>query len=390
MTLSSPVTDCRHFNGYKPCGKSDVCSKSCPHIDRVTGASILIVHLGAQGAVVRSTSLLKAFKQKFPQSRITWVTDAPMQDLLKHHPLIDRVFTSNQLIELSALQFDIAIVIDKSLKASGVLKATKAEAVFGFVADPTTGSIVPANPAGNELWELGLSNEKKFFQNQKTENQLLIEALELGPYRRDEYSVHLNEADEVKVEQRRMQWRKDSSQPIVGLNTGCGPLMPAKKWTVEFHRQVIAHLRTVGLANIVLLGGPEDTERNQQIAEGFQVFSSPTSLGICDGAASVAACDLVVTGDSLGMHLAIAFKKFVVAWFGPSCAQEIDLYDRGVKLHAEVGCSPCWKRSCTEKIMCYDRVPAEKVIAAVRQGIEWWQKSESRTSDLSRPNSLSG
>lgn len=389
MTANAPVTDCRHFNGYKPCGKNEICNQGCPHVDRVTGASVLIVHLGAQGAVVRSTAILKAIKQKFPQSRITWITEAPMHFLLQTHPLIDRVMTSHNLVELAALQFDVGFVIDKSLRASGILKSTKVDAVFGFVADSQTGAIVPATAAAEELWSLGLSNHKKFFENQKTENQLVIEALELGPYRHDEYSVVLSECDEMKSQQRQLQWRRDSSQPIVGLNTGCGPLMPAKKWTVEFHRQVIAHLRTVGLANIVLLGGPEDTERNLAIGQGFNVFSSPTTHGINDGAASVAACDLVITGDSLGMHLAIAFKKFVVAWFGPSCSQEIDLYERGVKLIAEVECNPCWKKVCHEKIMCYDRVPVEKVIAAVRQGQEWWLKNESGTPDLSRSNSLS-
>ena len=43
------------------------------------------------------------------------------------------------------------------------------------------------------------------------------------------------------------------------------------------------------------------------------------------------ACDIVVSGDSLGMHMAIGLKKWVVAWFGPTCHQEIDLYDRGAK-----------------------------------------------------------
>lgn len=389
MAANSPVTDCRHFNGYKPCGMSEVCNSACPQQDRVTGASVLIVHLGAQGAVVRSTSLLKAIKQKFPHSRLTWVTDPPMHDLLKHHPLIDRVISSHQLLDLAPLQFDVAFVIDKSMRASGVLKFAKADAVFGFLTDPHSGAIVPATAAAQELWEIGLSNEKKFFQNNKTENQLLIEALELGPYRRDEYSLSLSDLDQTKTEQRRMQWRKDPSQAIVGLNTGCGPLMPAKKWTVEFHRQVIAHLRTAGFANIVLLGGPEDSERNLAIAQGFSVFNSPTTQGISDGAASVAACDVILTGDSLGMHLAIAFEKFVVAWFGPSCAHEIDLYERGVKLHAEVGCSPCWKRVCVEKIMCYDRVPVEKVISAARQGQEWWHQNESRSSDTRHSDSLS-
>ena len=71
---------------------------------------------------------------------------------------------------------------------------------------------------------------------------------------------------------------------------------------------------------------------------------------------SVAACDMVISGDSLGLHMGIAMKKWCVAWFGPTCDQEIELYDRGVKVLANAPCSPCWKRVCDRKPMCYDLV----------------------------------
>lgn len=332
------------------------------------GASILIIHLGAQGAVVRSTCLLPAIKRKFPRSQVTWVTDAPMDRVLQGHPSIDRVLTSSieGQTELKALHFDVAFVIDKSLRASGILKQSQADLVFGFVADSRTGAILPATSAADELWQLGLSDELKFQINQKTENQLVTEALELGPYQRDEYSLSLTPVEMAKVRQRQMEWRRDPQQAIIGLNTGCGPLMPAKKWTVEFHREVITRLLELGFSNLVLLGGPDESERNQAIAKNMNVIQSPTQAGIRDGMMSIAACDVIVTGDSLALHLAIAFKKFNVAWFGPSCAQEIDLYDRGVKLQAEVECGPCWKRVCDKAIMCYDRVPIERILSAIR------------------------
>ena len=73
----------------------------------------------------------------------------------------------------------------------------------------------------------------------------------------------------------------------------------------------------------------------------------------------------MVTGDSLGMHMAIALKKHVVAWFGPTSPQEIDLYERGVKILADVGCAPCWKSSCDVLHPCRDRVRPEWIADAV-------------------------
>lgn len=56
-------------------------------------------------------------------------------------------------------------------------------------------------------------------------------------------------------------------------------------------------------------------------------------------------CHLIVTGDTLALHLAIALKKLVVTFFGSTCHQEIDLYGRGQKLIADVHCVPCYKGS---------------------------------------------
>ena len=362
---------CRHFNGYKPCGKSENCDSACSSLD-VPQASILIVHLGALGAVVRATSLLMPIKRKFPRSRVTWVTDAPAHRLLEDNPLVDRVLTTSaedQLV-LRALTFDVAFAIDKSLKAAGVLALTQVDLVFGFVADPHSGAILPSTPAAEELWSLGLSNQKKFFENKKTETQLMVEALELGAYHQDDYYLPLKIAELEEAERRHSHWKTNPDLPVVGLNTGCANTIPAKKWTVEFHRKVIEGLLASGYKNLVLLGGPEDSERNRQIAEGFDIIETPTKSGLRDGLISVAACDLVITGDSLGMHMAIAMKKYVIAWFGPTCAHEIELYGRGIALKAPVSCSPCWKRTCEKDVMCYDQIQLETVLDAVYQGLK--------------------
>jgi len=378
-----PVTDCRHFTGYKPCGLNSSCDEACPRRDSVT-TRLLIVHLGALGAVVRSTAWLAPLRRKFPRAHLTWVTDAPAHTLLQGHPAIDRVLTpsENDLLVLSALKFDAAFVVDKSLKASGVLARTEADLLFGFAADPRSGVILPATPAADELWRIGLDDELKFRGNAKTEIQLVTEALELGPWRGDDYWLPLDRAQRALRDQRRDQWSRGGRYPVIGLNTGCSDVIAAKKLTVEAHRELIRQLSARFDARIVLLGGPEDRVRNQRIAFGGPAIQSPTDAGLRDGYASVAACDVVVTGDSLGMHLAIAAGVWTIAWFGPTCAVEIELYGRGEKLPADVACGPCWKRHCDKPVMCYDQVETGRIVAAVHRGLrtypKTWEMVESR------------
>ena len=76
--------------------------------------------------------------------------------------------------------------------------------------------------------------------------------------------------------------------------------------------------------------------------------------------------DIVISGDSFGMHLAIALKKYIISWFGLSCHQEIELYDYGVKLYPEgLECSPCWKRKCPYNLECIDLIDLNKIIETV-------------------------
>lgn len=381
-----PSVTCRHFRGDRPCSLNPECSDACPRHDIPT-SRVLLIHLGALGAVVRSTALLGAIRRKHPGCHLTWVTDAPADRLLRGHPRIDRVLTSghDDVLVLRGLSFDVAYVIDKSMKASGILSSTTVDAVFGFVMQ-STGAIVPASAAAQELWEIGLDDHRKFHVNRKPETQLVNEALELGPWRRDEYELPLNTLEMTLRDQRRSQWGATSSRFLVGLNTGCSDVIAAKKLTVPMQAKIAHALMNRGLA-CVLLGGPEDAERNDQIAAlAPGVLRSPERSGLRDGLVSVAACDAVITGDSLGMHMAISQNCWVTAWFGPTCAHEIDLYGRGEAILTKAPCAPCWKRTCLKDPMCYDLVsPDELVEVTVRGLMSCKREIPSESSSSKRP-----
>src|SRR5437870_5010869 len=108
--------DCRFFNGYKPCGKGTVCERGRCSSFASVGPRVLLVHLEALGAVVRSTSLLAAIRREFAGCQITWVTKTPA---LLENLGVERVLSlsTEDLLKLEVLSFDVALVIDKSLAA---------------------------------------------------------------------------------------------------------------------------------------------------------------------------------------------------------------------------------------------------------------------------------
>ena len=96
-------------------------------------------------------------------------------------------------------------------------------------------------------------------------------------------------------------------------------------------------------------------------------MNTPSRDGLRNGIVYEAVSDLVVTGDSFGMHLAIALRKLVLAWFGLSCWAEIDLYDRGSKFTPDgLDCAPCWKRSCPYNLECISMIDLNGIAAAIR------------------------
>src|SRR5690606_36706791 len=122
---------------------------------------------------------------------------------------------------------------------------------------------------------------------------------------------------------------------------------------------------------VALLRGREDGVRQADTMAAFAddplVRNTRTDQGQRSGMLWMDTADMVLSGCSLGLHIAIALKKPAIAWFGVSCAQEIDLYDRGVKLQAEVSCTPCWKKACSYDPMCYDRVAVADIERATRE-----------------------
>lgn len=374
--MDRKTATCRHFNGYKPCVKHSHCNASCPHFE-IPKVSILIVHLGAMGAVVRSTALLAAIKRKYSSSFITWITEESTKPLLICNPMIDKVLSlsSRDLLILSGLKFDIGFFIDKSAELAGLIKLTQPLQQFGFTTQAENGAVIPLTDSAQELWDIGLDNHKKFFQNKKTEIQLIAEALEL-PYERDEYLVPLTTEEKALSQSRRKLWSQENKKILIGLNTGASGVIPNKTITNEMWIKIIAQLTTklntisTDFQLVLLGGGKEDHSRNEIIVQQsalsfFPVILSPALKGLRDGLCSVNAMDIVITSDSLGMHMAIACRKYVVAWFGPTCSQEIDLFDRGVKVVSSMKCSPCWNRNCLVAEPCNQSLDIEMIVKSV-------------------------
>ena len=381
---------CRWFTGYKPCKFKRPC-EGCPDHDPV-GRRILMISLDAMGAVIRSTCLLPAIRRRYPDAHITWVTYPQSGALLENNPYIDRLIKldARAIPVLQYLEFDLLYAVDKSLEAGALAEQVKAKEKWGFGLSPR-GTIRPFNEAGAYQYQVGLDDDLKFYRNQKPEPQQITETMGL-PWVRDPYVLQLTKEEQRVSANRRQDILSvnPEARGIIGYNTGCSVLFPNKKLSVPGSIALIRQWRRdCPLHCIALLGGPEDTKRQEEISAAFRddpmLVNTPTTGGLRSGILWMDTADMVFSGCSLGMHMAIALGKKVVAWFGVSCSQEIDLYDRGIRLQSDVSCSPCWKRSCDQEVMCYDRVSPARVSEATAKVLSMPENQQLPPERLSDP-----
>lgn len=390
MKLADMRFDCRLYTGYKPCQYGNRCA-GCPHYDprpasaadpallrpvlpaREFGAEpeVLLIKTGALGDVVRTTALLSPLLRRWPGARVTWATAPDATPLLVSNPLLAEVVAldDDSVAALARREFDLLFCFEKEGPGLRLAGLAGARARFGFA--PTAfGTANVFNEAAAYGLILGLDDDLKFRHNRKTYPQIVTEMAELE-YARDRYMVQ-GGADAAR---RRSEVEGQlAGRPGIraGLNTGVGRVFQTKRWTLEGWCGLAASLAAHPLRpQILLLGGPDEEEWNEEIARRVpQCIATGCRNSLDEFIGVVGACDLLVTSDTLGMHLAIGQEKYTVVLFGSTSAVEIDLYDWGEKVVTDFRCSPCYLKTCNLDPMCMEAMSAETVMEAAARGLE--------------------
>jgi ADP-heptose:LPS heptosyltransferase len=358
--------DCLYFKGDKPCKFKIICD-GCPHYQPFP-QKILIIKCRAQGDVLRTTAILHGVKRKYPDSHITWLVDEESVELLANNPFIDRLlpYQLESIMPLLAEEFDVLISLDKEFPSTSVASLVKCTHKFGFGMN-NLGNLIPFNTEAEYAYQLGIDDDLKFKQNTMTYQEIIAKTAELE-YKRNPYVFQIGDHDKNKASHFFNKHKIPEDTLAIGLNTGAGVKFETKQWPAKNYLKLIDNLVKNIEATIFLLGGKRETELNRFIEKNakHKVYNTGNDNSLLEFAGFLSLMDIVVTSDTLGMHLAIAQGKKVIALFGSTCPQEIDLYDRGVKLYAGVDCSPCYKQTCDD-MKCMDEITPEQVFEEIQK-----------------------
>jgi heptosyltransferase-2 len=284
--------------------------------------------------------------------------------MLRGIPQIDRLlpYTQETVLQLETESFDEVYCFDKEPKATALVMRIQADRKAGFGMS-RFGNVIPLNKASEYTYQLGIDDNLKFRINTKTYPELIYECAGIPytdpqPYLLPDLSPEVEEAGARLLEQ-----GVKPTDLKIGLNTGAGDIFATKKWSEEGYIQLADRMSRELGAKILLLGGPGEVERNRRIetAAHVPVINTGCDNPIRKFAGIVGNCSLMITGDTLAMHLAIGQEIPVVVLLGPTCHQEIELYGRGAKIVSEFACSPCYRSTCANSVNCMNAISVETV-----------------------------
>lgn len=248
------------------------------------------------GDVVRTTVILNYFRDN---DNVTWLVDEEAVPLLEGNPGIDRLLLWNleTSLQLQKEHFDILVNLEKGPGICALSDSINAWQKYGF------------------RFSYWLGRAEAYAHTEK----VLAIATEVG--KRDDNARYWQEHLAKVVDKRwstKDHYIMKMPQGIkiydVGLNWRVGNKWPEKAWSLLYWQQI-----------------------KEQLEGKELICSLQEDMNLLEYMNWVASCKTLITCDSLGMHLAIAYKLNIVALFGPTPNQEVYLYDKGIKLVAPMG-----------------------------------------------------
>ncbi|MDR2644436.1 MAG: glycosyltransferase family 9 protein [Endomicrobium sp.] len=367
-------TDCSKFPLDRPCvyqkNNNAIC-KECKNYSRLSAKKdnkrILIVKLGAMGDVLRTTFILNSLKKVYPKSEISWIVDIKNAAVLEGNNLIDRIIHNdgNVIKYLVNEFFDIVINLDLAFESLSLTKLSNKKEVLGFTLDDCR-NIVTSNNYAKE-WLKTSAYDKLKKTNTFTYQHWMSKIAEL-PKDNYEIIVPLQKNSIEKAE----KFLKDNNitrdKKIIGINPGAGNRWKLKKWTSKGFIETAKYFSQKGYF-VLLLGCAQDkSEIDSILKENMpNVISTGIDNTIPDFFAKINLCDVVLCGDTMALHAAAGLKKNIVALFGPTSVNEIEIYSKGVKIQSNKNCAVCYKQECDLIDNCMESIAAKDVIKAIEQ-----------------------
>lgn len=283
------------------------------------------------GDVVRCSCILEALREKYVESHITWVVSKEASPLIIGSKLIDRVMIWDEFLPFALMreQYDLVVNLEKLQGVCALVDMINAWEKVGFRFNAQSGGYDAYAHGSNAVEYIREKADGK--PRHQIWQKIIIEMLGCE-WREQEYILGY-EPKPKEIYQ-------------VGLNYLVGSKWPTKAMRKEKWKEL----------SILL--------QKQNVSYSWQQGTG----NLYEYMDWIAGCDILITSDSLGLHLALAMKKQVIALFGSTSDEETYFYGRGVSLkpkQSDFDCMPCYKPTCSNQDFCMDAISLDGILQAI-------------------------
>jgi len=282
------------------------------------------------GDVLRCTVILEPLKEKFSNTEISWLVSKEAIPLMTNNPHIDKLLIWDEFIPyvLMREQYDMVINLEKISGICALADMINAWEKIGFRFNSKTG-----------MYDTYLQSliAKRYIENKEATKdiwQKIIVEMVGCEWKEQEYSLGYKPQTKEEFD--------------IGFNINVGKKWPTKAMPLE-HWKLLE----------------EKIKKNN-----FTVTWQEGLDSIYDYIDWINKSKLLITSDSLGLHIALALKKNVIGLFGPTSGKEVFFYGRGIALCSKKDkcpIAPCYQGVCNHSKFCMDIIDIDEVTSEVKK-----------------------
>jgi len=323
----------------------------------IPAEKILVVLPNWVGDTVLATPALRALRESYPQSKITYLLKPYLTELLGGCPWVDqllhwpgrrkgfqRLTTLDLVKQLRSEKPDLAVLLANSIRSGLVASLAKIPRRVGYDRDGRgvllTDKLIPDRYNGRLLpisalkYYLSIAD----YLGCRTEDSRL--------------ELFIEPQFEHEFESLFLRYGLDRGKDFAVINPGAS-FGPAKRWPAENFAKVADELIASYDVNVVIACSQREIPIAKSVASKMKgpatVLDDPV-IGLGTLKALIKHCAVLITNDTGPRHLAIAFGVPLVTVFGSTDPRWTEtLYVRERQVRIEVDCGPCMKRTCPER-----------------------------------------
>jgi heptosyltransferase-1 len=337
---------------------------------------LLIVKLSALGDVVHALPALRFLRAVVPGVHVTWVVERRVAGILDGQGIDAVVAIDTRALRDDLRRGRVGTVVAEVRRVRRLLRAPGFDVAVDLQGNIKSGVVIAQARA---LRKVGLPRrlcreaQNTWFTGEQADvvgthvvdlsGEVVAHALGARWQVPDGAALHVEAGAAAAVAAR----LGDHPGPRIAFINGAS--WWTKQWSVASFVALGRHLIEECHAQIVLPWGDEgERRRAAEIAVALGPAAMVSERGsLAALAALLAACDVVVGGDTGPVHMAWAVGTPTVSLYGPNpSARNGPRGPRHRVFQSTVECSPCWGKECpTGEFICMDSIFVGQVAEAV-------------------------